>query len=54
MVVKSIIGIAIGGLLGLLYYKYIGCSTGSCPITGNPYVSSIYGSVMGFLLSAAI
>lgn len=39
-----------GGLAGFLYYYFVGCSSGSCPITSNPFISIIFGSVMGFLL----
>lgn len=45
-----IAGILSGGLLGFLYYKFIGCATGACPITRNPYISTIYGALMGLLL----
>lgn len=51
---RKIIGIALGGLGGFLYYYFIGCSSGTCPITSNPYISIIYGSVMGYLLSDLI
>jgi len=46
-----IIGAVIGGGLGYLYYKLVGCSSGSCPITSNPYISSIYGAVFGLLIA---
>jgi hypothetical protein len=45
------IGAAIGGLLGFLYYKFIGCASGTCPITSKPLNSVLYGAVMGLLLS---
>lgn len=51
--IKIIIGVAIGGVLGFLYYKFIGCSTGTCPITSKPLNSVIYGAVMGLLVSQA-
>lgn len=38
-----------GGLVGFAYHKLVGCRTGACPITANPYISTIYGAVMGFL-----
>ena len=38
-------------LLGFLYYKFIGCSSGSCPITSNPMNSTLYGAVMGLLIT---
>lgn len=49
--VKNIAFTSIGALIGYGYYYYIGCSTGACPITGNPYISTIYGAIMGFVLS---
>ncbi len=42
-----------GAILGYVYWKYIGCSKGSCPLTSVWYNSSIYGSVLG-LLSGSI
>jgi len=52
--VKYVIGPLIGAILGYSYYRFIGCSTGSCPITSNPYASSIYGAIIGFLISRII
>ncbi len=36
-----------GALLGYLYYLFIGCRVGTCPITSNPYLSTFYGSILG-------
>ncbi|MFO8087413.1 MAG: DUF6132 family protein [Bacteroidales bacterium] len=46
----SIIGLAIGLLGGYLYYYFIGCNSGSCPITSNPNISMIWGAAIGYLL----
>ncbi|HQF41412.1 MAG TPA: hypothetical protein PK073_00775 [Ignavibacteriaceae bacterium] len=46
---KRIFPVVAGASAGYAYYYYIGCS-GSCPISGNPYVSTIYGAFAGFLL----
>lgn len=46
-----IFGILIGGGLGFLYYKVVGCPTGSCPITAKPQNTILYGAVMGLLFS---
>lgn len=42
-----------GGLVGLAYYYFVGCSTGSCVITSSPLTSMAYMAVVGWLLSGA-
>lgn len=44
------VGITIGAIAGYLYWKYVGCLSGTCAITSNPTNSTIYGSAMGGLL----
>jgi phage shock protein E len=46
-----LIGIVLGGLGGYLYYHFIGCDSGTCAITSKPLNSTIYGMVLGGLLS---
>ena len=47
-------GVIIGGISGFVYYKQVGCSSGSCAITSNPYMSTLYFSVLGGLLVSII
>ncbi len=53
MILITIAGIVLGGAAGFLFYKFIGCTSGACPITRNPYLSTIYGMVLGFLITRA-
>lgn len=45
-----IIGVVIGAIGGFSYYHFVGCASGTCPITSNPYISTVYGSVLGYLI----
>lgn len=38
-----------GGIGGYLYYYFIGCASGSCAITSNPWISTLYGAGMGLV-----
>jgi len=48
---KNLAGFAVGALGGFIYYKTIGCSSGGCAITSNPYMSIIWGGLLGYLLA---
>jgi len=43
----------VGAAAGYAYYYYIGCASGTCPITANPYISTAYGAAVGYLLFPA-
>ena len=45
----AIIGIIAGAVGGYLYYHFVGCISGTCPITSKPLNSTIYGAIMGGL-----
>ncbi|MCX6354932.1 MAG: DUF6132 family protein [Candidatus Aureabacteria bacterium] len=42
----------IGGVLGFLVGYFGRCATGTCPLTGNPYVSTAVGAILGALIGA--
>jgi hypothetical protein len=45
----TIAGIILGAIAGFLYYHYVGCASGTCPITSKPLNSTLYGALMGGL-----
>ncbi len=47
---RTLPAVAVGALAGYAYYYFIGCTSGSCPITSNPWISTGYGALMGGLL----
>jgi hypothetical protein len=53
LILRTFLGIVIGGAAGFLYYKLVGCRTGSCPITSNPFASIIFGAIFGGLLASS-
>jgi len=54
MIIRLIAGMVIGGLFGYGMYRFVGCASGACPITANPWISTIYGMVIGIFLSGAL
>ncbi len=55
---KRIVILGAGVLLGLaggfLYWKLVGCQSGTCSITANWHTSTLFGGVFGFLLADSI
>jgi len=49
--VVNLIGVLLGALGGYAYFYFIGCNTGTCPITSNPWMSILWGVAVGYLLS---
>ena len=47
------IGATIGALGGFLYWKYIGCATGTCSISSSPKNSTVYFALFGAVLFGA-
>lgn len=47
---KPFLATSIGGLAGFLYYYFVGCTSGTCAITSNPYMSIIWGGLIGLFI----
>ena len=42
----------VGAVAGALYSHYVGCLTGSCPLTSNPLMTAVLGAILGASLLA--
>jgi len=49
--IKNLIGLIVGVIGGYLYYHFVGCNSGGCAITSNPYMSMLWGGLMGYLVA---
>ena len=47
---KPFIAILIGTLAGYLFYHFVGCKTGSCPITNSAWSTMTIGGLIGFFI----
>ena len=52
MILKTIIGVVIGGGLGAIMGYFGQCSSGACPLTSTWWRGAIYGGLMGLLIAA--
>lgn len=43
-----------GAVAGFLYWKFVGCKTGTCAIKSNWYLMTLYGILAGYLVGDLI
>lgn len=39
----------IGATIGFAYWRIIGCTSGTCPLTANWHTSTLFGGLIGLL-----
>ena len=49
---RAIVSICLGAALGFAYHRLVGCRTGACPLTANPYISTLWGALLGYLFAS--
>jgi thioredoxin len=54
VVIQLVLGILIGGGLGALLGHLGKCSTGTCPLTANPWRGGMYGMIAGAVFALAV
>lgn len=50
-IVRTLIGAAAGAAAGYGVYRFVGCRTGACPLTGNPWIATVLWGLVGALLA---
>jgi hypothetical protein len=50
LIIFTILGLA----GGFLYWKFVGCLSGSCPIKSVWYWSTLFGGLIGYLVGSVI
>jgi hypothetical protein len=48
--IKYFLPLVLGVIGGYLYYSFVGCN-GTCPISGDLYISSAYGGLIGAIIT---
>lgn len=54
MILHTLAYVIGGGVVGFAYHKLVGCSSGACPITANPYISTLYGALIGLFAGGGL
>jgi hypothetical protein len=50
--VKSVVGALVGAAVGYAMYRLVGCKTGACPLTANPWVAMAIWGLLGLMVSS--
>jgi hypothetical protein len=48
---RTLLAALVGGVLGFGWHRFVGCRGGACVIWANPYVATLYGALLGFLVA---
>jgi hypothetical protein len=54
MLLHTVLYVGGGAVVGFAYHKIVGCRSGTCPITANPYISTLYGALVGFFAGGGL
>lgn len=49
---RAVIGGVIGALVGFGVYRFVGCKTGACPLSGNPWIATILWALIGAVIAS--
>lgn len=52
IIMKLFLGIIIGGIIGFAVGYFGKCTSGTCPMTSNPIISTVIGALFGAMITA--
>ena len=47
---KTALFVVLGAGIGFAYWRFVGCSSGTCPLTANWHTSTLMGGLIGMLV----
>lgn len=50
---RPLLGAVVGAAVGFAIYKFVGCRTGACPLTGNPWVAMMVWGAIGAMMASS-
>jgi len=50
-IIRLLVSLSVGGVLGAVMGYFGKCSSGACPLTATPWRGAVYGAVLGALFS---
>jgi len=50
-VLKTMLGVTVGAVLGIVFYSVVGCRTGGCALTSSPWATTALGGLAGGLIA---
>lgn len=48
---RGVLGALVGAAIGFAMYRFVGCRTGACPLTANPFVAMAIWGAIGAMLA---
>ena len=45
---NTVLFVAGGALFGYGWHRLVGCRSGACALTANPWISTLYGAALGW------
>lgn len=51
--IRPLLGALVGAGVGFAMYKFVGCKTGACPLTANPWISMLIYGLVGAVMAGS-